>query len=106
MFLTRIAALPSTENFISNFPKKLKLKLKLKKEKKKAMAGEIVLELVKIGAELKPLSGIAGDAIGGEESSDDRRNSGAVLLQPISLQNSTTTRSRGIRTRALIRVWG
>ena len=41
-----------------------------------------------MGAELKPLGGITRNVIGSEQSSNNGRNPGAMLEQPIPLQNS------------------
>lgn len=51
--------------------------------------------MIEIGAELKPLSRIAGNMMRGEKSSNNSRNLGAMLKKPIPLED--TGRGRGKR---------
>ena len=53
-----------------------------------AAAADESLEIVEFGAEVEPLGGVAGDAIGGDEGGDDGGDFGAVLEEPIALQDS------------------
>lgn len=49
---------------------------------------EEVLEVIEIGAELKPLSRITGHMMRGEKSSNNSRNLGAMLKKPIPLEDA------------------
>lgn len=44
--------------------------------------------MIEIGAELEPLSRIAGNMVRGEKSSNDGGNFGAMLEKPISLEDT------------------
>lgn len=47
-----------------------------------------------MGADLEPLSGVAGEVIVREESGDDGGNSGAVFKKPVALQDAGRRRRR------------
>ncbi|GFS35868.1 hypothetical protein Acr_00g0042590 [Actinidia rufa] len=49
---------------------------------------ETILEVFEIGADQKPLGGVAGEVIRAEEGGNHRRNASAMLEEPIPLQNS------------------
>lgn len=50
---------------------------------------ETVLEVLEVSADLKPLGGVPVHVVGAKERGDDGWNHGAVLLEPISLQNAS-----------------
>lgn len=74
-------------------------KSKMKREGKRR--GEIVLDEIKVGADLKPLSRVTKDMVGREQNGEEGGKPGAVLQQPVALENAR--HRHGVRVQLLLR---